>query len=234
MEMISFVSVKGGAGKTTALMAACSSLANRGHKVGLFEADLNTPLRVWKTNAERLGTWSDACKISPAEDIATFERSYGAAETVGIDYALIDTAGGASDLTDLVLVNSNIVLVPTSLTTLDMIATIDTMTHAVELFMKSSVDIPIAIVLQRIPVGKMTTAMASDLAQIEEMPCLKSRFHARDAFAALQSRGLLHKYHQLLDADPHRKLMARHLLVAIEESDQFVDEILSEISEDRG
>ena len=51
MKLITFASFKGGAGKTTATMAVCSSLIARGKKVALIDADENTPLLDWQEEA---------------------------------------------------------------------------------------------------------------------------------------------------------------------------------------
>ncbi len=229
MQIITFGSFKGGSGKTTALMAACSSLIAQGHKIALMEADPNAPLAEWRKNGRELGTWDEECLILPADQLASFEASYEQAERTGIDLVLVDTQGAASDLNDSILVNSNVVVIPTALTTLDINAAMETMEYVVKLFMASKQDVPTAILLQRLPVGKLTNAQSADLAELQSLPIFDTRFHHRDAFAALQSRGLLHRYYEILQIDPTRRIAARHLDVARQEADSFAADLLDAI-----
>ena len=55
----------------------------------------------------------------PAGTERELERSFEAAERAGCDLALVDTAGGGSDLNTTVMVNSELVIIPTALTTID-------------------------------------------------------------------------------------------------------------------
>ena len=230
MKLITFGSFKGGSGKTTALMAAASSLIAQGHKIALLEADQNAPLTEWRKNGLARGTWDDNCQILPADQIATFETSYEKAEKDGVQYVLADTQGSASDLNDAIFVNSNILVVPTALTSLDITAALDTMDYAINLFMASKDDVPTAILIQRLPVGKLTIAQSAELAQLQSLPMFETQFHSRDAFASLASRGLLHKYCEVLDNDPSKRIAARHLAVAKEEADSFVRDLLDELN----
>lgn len=230
MQIITFGSFKGGSGKTTALMAACSSFIAQGRKVALLEADPNAPLTEWRKNARELGTWDEDCLLLPADELASFEASYAQAERTGIDLVLADTQGAASDLNDSILVNSAVVVIPTALTTLDINAAMETMEYVVKLFMSSKQDVPTAILLQRLPVGKLTVAQNADLAELQSLPMFEARLHHRDAFAALQSRGLLHRYHDRLQAHPARRIEARHLEVAREEADSFAADLLDALA----
>ena len=229
MQIITFGSFKGGSGKTTALMAACSSLIAQGRQVALMEADPNAPLAEWRKNGREFGTWDEECLILPADQLASFEASYEQAVCTGIDLVLVDTQGAASDLNDSILVNSNVVVIPTALTTLDINAAMETMEYVVKLFMASKQDVPTAILLQRLPVGKLTVAQSADLAELQSLPIFDTRFHHRDAFAALQSRGLLHRYYEILQTDPTRRIAARHLDVARQEADSFAADLLDAI-----
>ena len=112
MKIVAFASFKGGSGKTTALMAACSSLVAQGVRVALFEADRNAPLSLWRERALAQQTWDESCRIYPPDELASFEGSFEAAEKEGYDVALADTRGGASDLNDAILVNADLVVVP--------------------------------------------------------------------------------------------------------------------------
>lgn len=81
MKLIPFVSFKGGAGKTTALMAVASCLVARGERVALFEADENAPLARWRQNAMTNETWSEQVLLLPAASERDLERSYERADS---------------------------------------------------------------------------------------------------------------------------------------------------------
>ena len=56
MKLVSFVSFKGGAGKTTALMAVASALAERGQLSRSSKRTRTSPLRDWQEDASEIGT----------------------------------------------------------------------------------------------------------------------------------------------------------------------------------
>jgi cellulose biosynthesis protein BcsQ len=225
VKIVAFASFKGGSGKTTALMAACSSLVAQGVRVALFEADRNAPLSLWRERALAQQTWDEDCRIFPSDELASFEASFEAAEKEGYDVALVDTHGGASDLNDAILVNADLVVVPTTLTALDLTAALDTIEYVVQLFMRAETDVPFGVLLQRLPTGRLSISQQADLDQLAKLPLFESRFHARDAFASLQSKGLLHKQRDLLAEDPAKRIMARHVAVAVAEADAFAKDI---------
>ncbi len=59
MKQITFASFKSGAGKTTAVMATATTLAQMGKRITFIDADENIPLIEWHGNAVKPGTWSD-------------------------------------------------------------------------------------------------------------------------------------------------------------------------------
>jgi len=48
MKLITFASFKGGSGKTTSVMAVCSSWSAQGKKIALIDTDENAPLIDWQ------------------------------------------------------------------------------------------------------------------------------------------------------------------------------------------
>ena len=111
MKLVTFASWKGGAGKSTALMAAACSLVAQGRRVALFEADPNATLRRWRENARASDTWDDRCDIYVADDMESFEASHEQALNAGFEIALVDTQGGATELNNTILANSAIIII---------------------------------------------------------------------------------------------------------------------------
>lgn len=231
MKQITFASFKGGAGKTTAMMAICSTLIKQNKRVALLEADENEPLSDWREAALRQGTWSDQIQIFDADDLEAFEKAFGEAMSNNFDYALIDTRGGGSELNDACMVNTNAIVIPSSLTTLDMTAALSTFEHAVGLLQSMNLDIPIRLLLQRLPAGKLTKAQQGDLESLQTLPCFKSKLHQRDSFGAIGKRGLLHLTHKQLMTNPMKQINANHVVTAISEATKLTEEVLAVLGE---
>lgn len=230
MKLITFASLKGGAGKTTALMAVCSSLAAQGRKVALLEADPNTPLENWRDEARDFQTWDENCAIFPADTPLNLDASFGKAEAGGYEIALVDTQGGGSELNNSILVNSHVVIVPSALSPLDLDAAVDTIEYAAQLFIEEKLEIPMALLLQRIPVGRMTKSMMADMLVLDSLPQFETRLHERDAFRSIKSRGMLHMLYARLAADPMHRIGAGHIRKAMDEADAFTNELMDAIN----
>lgn len=227
MKLISFASLKGGAGKTTSLMAACGSLVARGKKVGLFEADDNQPLRAWRTYAKANGTWDDACEITTATDLSGFERAYEKYATAGFDIVMADTQGGGSEFNATIIASSDLIVIPCGLTRLDLDTTLDTYAVVDELLTDSdAAEVPVAILVTQIPTGRLTVAQKFCLETIEELPSFDCRLPHRNAFADIKSVGMLHMYRDAIAKIPAKRITATHITTAISDADALAENLL--------
>ncbi|MEQ8924356.1 MAG: ParA family protein [Fulvivirga sp.] len=128
-KVISFISRKGGTGKTTNAINLATMLHNLGHKVALIETDTNYTLNtlrkmeVYKSGAKEESLF----EILGSEDgqIAADLEKMQAGKTY--DYILVDSAGKTTDegIKKLCL-QSDAVIVPTSLTQNDLLVTYQT------------------------------------------------------------------------------------------------------------
>lgn len=128
-KIISFISRKGGTGKTTNAINLTTMLHSLGHKVALIETDtnytLNTlrKLEVYKSGAKENSLFeilgSEDAKI--ADDLAALRTSKS------YDFIIVDSAGKTTDegIKKLCL-QSDGVIVPTSLTQNDLLVTYQT------------------------------------------------------------------------------------------------------------
>ena len=130
-KVISFISRKGGTGKTTNAINLTTMLNNLGYKVALIETDTNYTLstlrkmEVFQSNAkseaifEILGSEDD--KIADELEAMKPKNTY--------DYIIVDSAGKTTDegIKRLCLV-SDAVVVPSSLTQNDLLVTYQTIT----------------------------------------------------------------------------------------------------------
>lgn len=231
MKQITFASFKGGAGKTTAVMAVTSTLIASGKRVALIDADENAPLMDWRKAAQSLNTWSDDCEIYEADDLVAFERAFEDVSKKGFDYVIIDTRGGGSELNNACLVNTNLVIIPSALTTLDMTQGLATFEHTVKLLQALKTDLPVALLIQRVPVGKLTVSQRQSLAALSELPRCETLLHARDAYASMSSRGMLHLTYDALSADLMKRFNASHVAMAIEEAKALTHDILEALGD---
>ena len=158
MKLITFASFKGGVGKTTGLMAVASCIAARNKKLAIMDADPNAPIAAWRKSALAKGTWDDNALVYDARDQQSFEAAYEQAEEAGCEYALVDTHGGISELNQMMLINSDFIVVPSGVTDLDVKSTLQTMEYAIKLFEAEELQITIAILWARFPTGKLTAA----------------------------------------------------------------------------
>ncbi len=231
MKLVTCCSFKGGAGKTTSLMGLCSAWASDGRKVALFEADENRPLTRWKANAVENETWDGSCEVFIADDLTHLEAAYNEATEEGFDYGLADTHGGSSDLNNTIIASSDFLLIPTMLTPLDIDEALATYRYILELLVGEAIDVPTAILQQRIPVGRLTASQKAASDMLGVLPEFESPMHERDAFAAMKNRGLLHKTLQHMEGNPAQRLPMRNYLTAMNEvkiMGSFIDAALGE------
>lgn len=217
MKLITCCSFKGGAGKTTALMGLCSAFASKGKRVALFEADENRPLTRWRDNSLPIDTWDDQCAVFVSDEVAALENSYEAAQGDGYDYALADTHGGSSELNNTIIASSDFLLLPSMLTALDVDEALATYRYVIELMMVESLQIPTAILKQRVPVGRLTLSQSAACGVLGQLPQFGQPMHERDAFAAMKQRGMLHRAIAKLADSPSMRLQMRSHQAAMDE-----------------
>lgn len=221
MKMITCCSFKGGAGKTTALMAMSSAMAYSGRRIALLEADENRPLSRWKENAGAQDCWDERIEVFVADETAALEASYAKAEAAGYDYAIADTHGGSSELNNTIIASSDFLLLPTMLTALDIDEALATYRYVVELMVAENLDIPTAVLKQRVPVGRLTLSQLSSAELLSELPQFDEPMHERDAYAAMKQRGLLHRTIERMSANPGLRLQLRNHQAAMEEASRL-------------
>lgn len=167
-KVISFISRKGGTGKTTNAINLATMLHSLGYVVRLIETDTNytlTTLRkmeLFKTGAKEEQLFT----ITPSEDqlVAEELESY---KKQKIDFIILDTAGKTTDLSiKKICVASDLVLIPTSLSQNDLLVTYQTVEDlkpAIALNDK----LKIAILPNRIHGSTRTKTIASMLDQLD-------------------------------------------------------------------
>jgi chromosome partitioning protein len=129
-KIISFISRKGGTGKTTNAINLATTLSHLGKRVLLIETDANYTLNtlrkmeLFKTNENKNGF-----EILGSQDNIIADELANIKETRKEDIIIVDSAGKTTDegMKKLCLV-SDMVIVPTSLTQNDLLVTYQTVT----------------------------------------------------------------------------------------------------------
>jgi cellulose biosynthesis protein BcsQ len=227
MKLITCCSFKGGAGKTTALMALCSALASDGKTVALFEADDNRPLTTWMANAKQNDAWDERCTVFVADELALLEGAYKEAEARGFDYALADTHGGSSELNNTIIASSEFLLVPTMLTPLDIDEALATYRYIVELLVAENLNTHTAILQQRVPVGQTTASQRAAMETLSILPQFDRPMYERDAYAAMKKRGMLHLTRENMASKSSMRLMERNYATVLGEAAALRDFVTS-------
>lgn len=225
MKSVALASFKGGAGKSTAAMALCSSFVSAKRRVTMIDADENTPLLAWRERAREAGLWSEACNVVRGDDMHGLQAAFTAASDAASDVVIVDTRGGGSELNNAIVGNVDVVIVPTALTGLDIASALSTFEYAVRLLHDVGTATPVLLLIQRVPVGRLTVSQAQDLDALSSLPRLGPILHARDAFASISKRGMLHLLVERAQANAMERLTASHLSTAMSEADALRSDV---------
>jgi chromosome partitioning protein len=167
-KIISFISRKGGTGKTTNAINLATMLHSLGHKVLMVETDTNYTLNtIRKMEIFKSGANEDQLfKIIPSEDALVLDN-LPAYKSGGFDYIIIDTAGKTTDSSiKKICVNSDLVVIPTSLSQNDLLVTFQTvedLKHAKDL----NHNLKIAILPNRINANMKNKTVTNLLSQLD-------------------------------------------------------------------
>lgn len=129
-KIISFISRKGGTGKTTNAINLATTLHNLGKKVLLVETDTNYTLNTLRKMEQfKVKDGSTTFEILGSQDNQVAEELTKLKQAKGTDYIIVDSAGKTTDegIKKLCLI-SDAVIVPTSLTQNDLLVTYQTIT----------------------------------------------------------------------------------------------------------
>lgn len=130
-KIISFISRKGGTGKTTNAINLATSLHSLGYKICLIETDTNYTLNtlrqmeVYKSDTED----KELFDILGSEDHSIADELHKIKSSNKLDYIIVDSAGKTTDegIKKLAM-ESSAIIVPTSLTQNDLLVTYQTVT----------------------------------------------------------------------------------------------------------
>jgi chromosome partitioning protein len=128
-KIISFISRKGGTGKTTNAINLATTLTSMGKRVLLVETDANYTLHTLRKMEQFKSEGATKFEILGSQDHQVADELLKIKESRKTDYVIVDSAGKTTDegIKKLCLV-SDAVIVPTSLTQNDLLVTYQTVT----------------------------------------------------------------------------------------------------------
>lgn len=129
-KVISFISRKGGTGKTTNAINLATTLYAQGRRVVLVETDANYTLNTLrKMEVFKSGDARNGFDILGSNDSTVADELAAIRDSRKTDFIIVDSAGKTTDegIKKLCLV-SDVVIVPTSLTQNDLLVTYQTVT----------------------------------------------------------------------------------------------------------
>jgi chromosome partitioning protein len=115
--VICFASSKGGTGKTTSAVILAMTLAARGHKVAVIDADPNQPIVRWQTAAGQ-GVPPNLVVVGDTKEDTIIE-TIGQAKDAGARFVIVDLEGKAQLLVLYAISQADLVIVPTRGSQLD-------------------------------------------------------------------------------------------------------------------
>src|SRR5687767_10039393 len=106
MPVISFVSTKGGAGKTTSAVLLAGQIGSAGKSIVLIDADPNRPLETWA----KLKPLPDSIRVVFDDSADTIVDTIEDARAQA-DFVLVDLEGTATDRVGFAIARSDLILI---------------------------------------------------------------------------------------------------------------------------
>ncbi len=167
-KVISFISRKGGTGKTTNAINLATMLHSLGNKVLLVETDTNYTLNTLR-KMELFKTGAKDAQLFPihASDDEQIAQDIDGLRKQEYDYIILDTAGKTTDLNiKKICVSSNLVIIPTSLSQNDLLVTFQTV-EDLKPARELNSELTIAILPNRIHGSTKTKTITSILNELD-------------------------------------------------------------------
>ena len=187
MPVISFVSSKGGVGKSTAVLVLAAEFARAGaSRVTIVDADPNQPIAAWANLPNKPETVSVIGGVTEETVIDVID-----AEAAVAPFVLVDLEGTASMVAAYAISRSDLVVIPCQGSHLDAREA----SKAVRLIRRNEHAfqrrIPHAVLVNRCSAAFVTRGLKHILGEFErhEVPVLQTQLMEREAFKALFAIG---------------------------------------------
>jgi chromosome partitioning protein len=185
MPTISFVSSKGGVGKTTSALLLALGLAELGEAVSLVDSDPNLPLAAWAS----LGGKPDGISLFHAPNFADLPGELRRAKAAA-PWVIVDTEGGAPRMGALAVANADLVITPLAASPLEAREAFKAAKLVAQTAGREGRAIPLVCLFARTPAGfrRSFQDIRAQL-QAEGLALLDTVLTDKEAFRALFARG---------------------------------------------
>lgn len=146
MAVISFISSKGGVGKTTSAVVLAGELIEAGRKVVLIDADPNRPLEAWSQLRPLPAGLRVVVDDSAETIIDTIEDAKASA-----DFVIVDLEGTATDRIGFAAARSDLVLIPLQSSVLDAAEAAKSIKLVRQMWRVANREIPYLVFFTRVP-----------------------------------------------------------------------------------
>ena len=186
MPVISFVSSKGGAGKTTSAVVLAGELLAAGRSLTLIDADPNRPLASWA----RLRTLPGALRVVTDDSAETIIDTIEEARERA-DFVIVDLEGTATDRIGFAVARSDLVLIPLQSSVLDAAEAAKSVKLVRQMWKVTGREIPYRVFFTRVPPAIRERTARDIEKQFTDalIPTLPAALIDRAAFRALFSLG---------------------------------------------
>lgn len=186
MAVISACSTKGGVGKTTTVICLADTFARGGGSVAILDADPNGHVQTWR---ERAGP---DCTVDVISDLTEENILDRVAEAAGkYQLVIVDLEGAASQSVTFAIAESDLVLIPTKVSGMDLQEVFRTyeVVKRVEKMQKRSIPAR-ALFTQMSPLLSRVALHARQEIQAAGVPVLTTEIIHRAAYQAIHFTGL--------------------------------------------
>lgn len=186
MAVVSFVSSKGGVGKTTSAVVLAGELAAAGRKVALIDADPNKPLEAWSQLRPVPGGLRVIFDDSAETIIDTIEDARAEA-----DFVIVDLEGTATDRIGFAVARSDLVLIPLQSSVLDAAEAAKSVKLVRQMWKVANREIPYRVFFTRVPpaIRERTARDIERQFSGASVPMLRATLIDRAAYRTLFSLG---------------------------------------------
>jgi chromosome partitioning protein len=185
MAVVSVCSTKGGVGKTTLVICLADAFARQGGTVAIIDADPNGHVASWR---ERAGDDCTVDVISGVTEKTILDRISEAASRYSV--VLVDLEGAASQAVTYAIAESDLVLIPTKVSGMDLqevFRTYEVVQRAERMLRRP---IPARVVLtQMSPLQSRVAQHARQEIQSASIPVLRTEVIQRAAYQSIHFTG---------------------------------------------
>lgn len=215
MPIICAANPKGGAGKSTTILALASTIAEQGGHVIIIDADPNKPITDWRTG----GSKANIEVISDVTESNIRDKINDAAAKA--QFVFIDLEGTASRMTSRAIMRADLTIIPLAGSALEAKQAARAVTLVRESGEDAGRELPFVLAFNRTSPPPFTKKIEREIAsqmRANDMPVLDTHLHLRQAFNAMFMERL-----SLFELDPKA---VNGLDGAIENAIQLTGEVL--------